>query len=280
MSSLTDRAQSRPARIMLRVLIVIAVAVVLLPLLWSIRSALRPMDAYIGDPAGLGGGFTLQNFVRAWSAGLGTGLLNSFLIVPAASVLATAAATLAGWGLAKEPVPFRGFFLVLVAATLALPLTSLAVPLFDQALEIGYLDSRVAVSVVYGALMSGWGTLFLYSYFKNIPRDMIDAAHMDGAGSWRTFASIAFPLSMPAIMSVLVINLFVIWSDMIISLVLLPSSERQTASITLGLFTTHFRAGGPVTAAAMLIAVAPIIAAFVLSQRWLRAEVLGGAVKA
>jgi ABC-type glycerol-3-phosphate transport system permease component len=273
------QAEGRVAGTFRRAVVIGSVAGVVLPLLWIVRTALRPVNAYFGDPAGLGGGLTLGSFSDAWSSGLGHGLYSSLLVAPLASVIATALAALAGYAFAKEEVACKRVLLVVVSVSLVIPLSAFAVPLFDQALQFHYLDSRLALAVTYGALFSGWGTLFLRAYYVSLPDELIDAAKVDGATTWQVFRRIALPLGGPAIASVFVINLFITWGEVIIALVNLPSPDHQTSAAVLAQFSTQFRAGGPLTAAAMLIVVAPIVAAFVVSQRWLRAEVFGGAVK-
>jgi ABC-type glycerol-3-phosphate transport system permease component len=264
----------------LRVLIVVVAALaVIVPLLWALRVAVRPADAWIGDPAGLGGGLTLENVTDAWNRGMGSALLSSLLVVGIGSVLATALAALAGYGLAKEEMPGKRIVVAIAVLTLVVPLASLAIPLFDEALSFGILDSRPALGLMYGALFAGWGTLFLRAYYGGLPDELIDAARVDGAGSWRTFAAVALPLAAPALATVLVLNLFLQWSELLLALVMLPTPGNQTASVVLAGLSSQYRAGGPLTAAGLFITVAPIAVAFVVSQRWLRAEVFSGAIK-
>jgi ABC-type glycerol-3-phosphate transport system permease component len=270
---------SNTARVVRTTIVVLAVLAVVVPLLWALRVALRPSDAYIGDPAGIGGGLTLHNFGAAWRAGLGQALLNSVVIVGIGSVIATALAALAGYGLAKEQMPGKAVVSAVCVLTLVVPLASLSIPLFDLSLQLGLLDSRPALGLMYGALFAGWGSLFLRAYFAGLPDELLDAAKVDGAGTWRTFRSVALPLAAPALATVLVLNLFIQWSELLLALVMLPSTNHQTASAVLAQMSSQFRAGGPLTAAGLFITVAPIAVAFVVSQRWMRAEVFSGAIK-
>lgn len=256
-----------------------AACVVIIPLVWSIRVALRPVDSWVGDPAGLGGGLTLGNFSNAWNAGLGKAIISSVIVVVIGSVMATILAALAGYGLAKEPMPGKRIVVAVAVLTLVVPLASLAIPLFDQALQFGILDSRPALGIMYGALFAGWGALFLRAHYAGLPDALLDAAKVDGAGSWRTFLAIAVPLGAPAIATVLALNIFVQWSELLLALVMLPTPSHETAPAVLAQMSTQFRAGGPLTAAGLFITVAPVALVFVASQRWVRAETLSGALK-
>lgn len=273
------RAKLSGAPVVRLAIILVAATVVIVPLLWSLRVALRPVDSWTGDPNGLGGGITLDNFSDAWSSGLGDGLLNSLMVVAVGSAIATALATLTGYGLAKVDMPGKPLVVAVSVLTLVVPLASLVIPLFDQALQFGILDSRLALGVMYGSLFAGWGTLFLRAYYTSLPDDLLDAAKIDGASTWRTFLAIGVPLGGPAIATVLVINLFAQWSELLIALVMLPGTGNHPASVVLAEMSQRFRAGGPLTAAGVFIMVAPIAVAFLASQRWVRAEVFRGAIK-
>jgi raffinose/stachyose/melibiose transport system permease protein len=273
------RADANGARLLRAMIIVVAALAVIVPLLWALRVAVRPVDSWIGDPAGLAGGLTLRNFSNAWHGGLGKALVNSMIVVSIGSIIATTLAALAGYGLAKEPMPGKPLVVAVSVLTLVVPLASLVIPLFDQSLQFGLLDSRPALGLMYGALFAGWGALFLRAYYASLPDELLDAAKVDGASSWRTFLAIALPLGAPAIATVLVLNLFIQWSELLLALVMLPTTSNQTASAVLAQMSTQFRAGGPLTAAGLFITVAPIAVAFAASQRWLRAEVFSGAIK-
>jgi ABC-type glycerol-3-phosphate transport system permease component len=278
-SNAIGRTELTPLRIGIWVVMAAALAGVLMPLAWIVRLAFRPVSAYTGDVAGLGGGFTFDNVHTAWDSGLGHGLLSSLVIVPLGSVIATGLAATTGYGLAKEKVPFKRLIVALIVGTIAVPLTSLAVPIFDQALQFGYLGSQPAVALLYGVLFTGWGVLFMSSYFAGLPDELLEAARCDGAGRFRVMWSIALPVSTPALISVLVVNMFSMWSELIIGLIMLPTTNKQTAAVVLAQFATQYRSGGPVTAAAVMIMILPVVIVFFVCQRWLKAEILGGAVK-
>lgn len=265
----------------LRGLIVLAsVAAVVLPLAWVLRLAFKPQSQWIASPASLAGGWTLDNFTKAWTQGsLGDGLLNSALIVPLGAVIASAAATLAGFALAKLRLPGRRRLLTAIALCIFVPLPAIAIPLFNQALSFGYADSRIGLSVVYGALFSAWATLFMYSYFQDLPDELLDSARVDGASPLRTFLRVVLPLATPALAAVLLMNLLIQWNELIVALVMLPDEAKQTVTVAIASFATLQTSGGPLTAAGALIAAAPIVITYGIGQRFIKADVLAGALK-
>jgi multiple sugar transport system permease protein len=272
-------ADSRSSRLLTVFVVGFASIAVVFPLVWVLRLSFRPRDAYLGDPAGVGGGFTLDNFVAAWEGGLARGMVNSLLVIPPGAALATLLSTICGFAIAKLHVPLKRLVLALLACTFAVPVTALAVPIFDQALQFGYLGSFPGLALVYAALFTGWGTLFLSSYYSGFPDELLEAARVDGAGPIRTFVSVAAPLGVPAIVTVFVMNFFMMWSDIIIALAMMPSADSRTLGTVVATLPSARESSATTTAAAAVITLVPVLLLFLASQRWLRAEVLAGAVK-
>jgi ABC-type glycerol-3-phosphate transport system permease component len=258
-------------------LLLLAVAV---PLLWVVRVAVKPPESFVGDPAGLGGGLTGQNFVDAWQVGgMRSGLLSSAYVVSLGAILSVVLATLAGYGLARFAFPGRRLVLTMVTVTMFLPLAALVIPVFELALELGILGHRAGLSLIYGTVFAAWATLFLRSYFVGLSEEVMEAAWMDGAGLWRTLWSVALPMARPAVATAFILNVFLQWSELLLGLILLPYPGTQTAAVAIAEYSTQYRTGGPLTAAGMVLAALPIVVLFVLGQRWLRAGALAGAVK-
>jgi ABC-type glycerol-3-phosphate transport system permease component len=231
-------------------------------------------------PGSAGGGWTLSNFSDVWTTGaLGKALVNSLIIVPIAAMIATSVGALAAFALAKLRIPGRRVVLALLVMALMVPLPAIVIPQFDQGLSWGYADSQLGVALVYGALFCSWGTLFMFSYFQSLPDDLLNSARVDGASLRRIFFDIGIPLGLPAIATVFVIDILIAWNELIVGLVMLPDSSKQTVTVAIASLTTQFRSGGPLTSAGMLIAAVPVIAVFAFGQRFLRAELLAGAIK-
>jgi len=276
----TTLTMGRGTRVAARVVVALAVVAVIGPLLWVVRVALRPQAAYLTDPAGIGGGFTVRNLADAWSiGGLGSALGNSAMVVVPGALLATILAATAGWGIAGYRFRGRAVLTGVMVAAMFLPLAALVMPLFDQGIRLHVVGKRWWLAVVYGTVFAPWGTLFLRSVFLSVPPDVREAAAIDGAGSFRTFWSIVLPVSKHALATTFVINVFLQWSELILALLLLPGSHTTMVSVAIAQFSTQFRTGGPLTAAGLVIGAAPIVVLFVVAQRWLRTGAMAGAVK-
>ncbi len=269
-----------------RVVMMAACLAVIFPLLWVVRIALKTDPGFLADPSGIGGDFTLANFASAWNAvDLGGAITTSLLITIPGAVLATALGVLAGYAFAKLPVPARRLLIALAVGGLTIPVAALVIPEFDQALEAAdlfgssYLDTTWGLTLIYGAFFSSWSALFFFSYFRDLPADLIEAASLDGASVFQTFRRVALPLAGPAIAVGFVLNVFLQWSEVLLGLIMLPGGKQQTAMTAIASFSTQFRVGGPLTAAAAIIVALPIFALFLVAQRWLKTEIFGGSIK-
>jgi ABC-type glycerol-3-phosphate transport system permease component len=253
---------------------------IVVPLIWVTRIALKPAEAYIGDPAGWGGGFTFDNFREAWNVGhLDTAIVNSLAIVPLGALGATILGTLAGFALAKLDFAGKRVVWACVLVALTMPLAALALPIFDVALRFDYINSRLGLSLIFASLFASWGAVFMYSYFRGLPDELLESARVDGASLLRAFLTIAVPLALPAIATTFFLNVFIQWSELILSLVILPDGDKQTLTLAVAQFGSKFRSTGPLQAAGMLIAAAPILLLFLVAQRWVRAETFSGGVE-
>lgn len=270
---------SRTQRYVRSAFVSLAVIAVFVPFLWIGRIALKSSADWIADPTGLSGPITFENFANAWSSGFSGYLWNSFSIVVPGALLATFVATLAGYALAHCDFPGSRLYPAIVALAIMTPAAVLVIPLFDQALRFGLVNSKLGLTVAYGAIFSAWATFFMRSYFRGVPAELFDSASVDGAGHWQTFLRVILPLARPALATVLLLNLFLQWSELLLALVLLPSTENQTVTVAVAQFSTEYRTGGPLTASGMIIAILPILFVFLFGQRSLRSGLLAGGVK-
>lgn len=272
--------ETRLQRWSARLVMAVAVVAVLFPLAWVVRVATKTEDGFIREPASLAGEITLANFGAAWSAvDLGGAIRDSLSITIPGALLATLVGTLAGYAFAKLRLPARRLLMGLAVGGLTIPVAALVVPQFDQALDLGYLDTHIGLIVVYGSFFASWTSLFFYSFFRDLPDDLLEAAAIDGATAGQGFRRIALPLAAPAIAVGFVLNLFLQWSELLLGLIMLPSGDVRTAMTAVASFSTQFRTGGPLTAAAAIIVAIPIFLLFIGAQRWLRTEIFGGSIK-
>src|SRR5690606_37124424 len=117
------------------------------------------------------------------------------------------------------------------------------------------LNSLVWLGVVYGVLLSASATMFMRSYFLQLPREVFEARDVDGAGPVRQFILIALPMAKPALGTAFILTFFLQWRELLLALLLMPSGDTPTVAVASAQFSTQFRTGGPQTAAAMILGI-------------------------
>jgi ABC-type glycerol-3-phosphate transport system permease component len=199
---------------------------------------------------------------------VGGQLLNSTLVCAAAIVIILAVSTTAGFAFAKLQYRGSGTVFLLVVSALMVPLQSIIIPEYVNLAKFNLTDSYAGAVLVYAALGTPFATFLMATYYRGISDDLIEAAVMDGLSYERTFASIALPLSLPAIATVTVLQFIQIWDDLLVGLLFLPPGQR---TITAGLAT--LAAGRttdiPSLMAGSIISAIPAIVVYLIFQRHL-----------
>jgi ABC-type glycerol-3-phosphate transport system permease component len=263
-----------------------AVAVVfLLPLLWMVHASFRPEEAIFAG--GFGSmlswrGLGLENYAAAWRrAGLGLGMVNSVLQVVGVLGLGLLFNSMAAFALARYDFRGRGWVFGLVVALLILPVEVLVVPLLLTVRDLGLTGGhgRVLAALALPFAVKAFNVFFLRQHFLALPRDLEEAAVVDGAGPWRIYWSIALPSVRPALATVVVLDVLAHWSDFIWPLVVCTREETRTVQIALAnLFTQPPIQWGHVLACAVLITL-PVLVVFRLAQRHLVSSDFSAGIK-
>jgi raffinose/stachyose/melibiose transport system permease protein len=253
-----------------------ALAPVYLVLLASVRSE---QDLFSG-PLTLPWPLNLGNFVRVWTdAGFSTYFLNSVVISLSVTAIVLVAAPLAGFAFAKLQFRGRETLFALFLAGLVVPGPSVIVALYGNLQTLGLIDSRIGVILPHAALLMPFAVFMMRTVMEDVPNELIEAAIMDGANLPRVYLSVVLPIVRPGLMSLALIVFLFAWQEYLLPLVVIQSEALKP--ITVGAASLQGRYGvdyGGI-AAAGLIAFAPLVALFLLTQRSFVRGVTAGAVK-
>ncbi|MCA0425297.1 MAG: carbohydrate ABC transporter permease, partial [Proteobacteria bacterium] len=207
-------------------------------------------------------------------------LKNSLLVSGSAAVLNTILAIYAGYSFAKFRYPGRRPVMVMLLSAQVFPFGLLLISLYPMITALGLIDTRFGLVLSYIVFALPVSTYMLYSYFSQVPSEMIEAARADGASELRIFHTIVLPVSIPAIVTVLLYGFMWSWNDLLYSLTLIVSDDKRTIGPGMLLsYLNEINADWGGAMAASIIASAPIVVAFAFLQRWFIQGVTAGSVK-
>ena len=259
-----NRPRIRPWAVLLGVLTVIW----LYPVVWTLTNAFRPSADIYRAPWDLTWPPVVGNIAEAWSRGqLGVALANSAyvtaLTVAAVLVLSISAA----YSLTRLRPPARALLFGLVLAPLIIPTDVLTVPMFSIFKALGLINSLSGLALFDVVGTASFATVLLAGFMRTIPRDVIDAARVDGAGRLAVLTGIVIPLSRSAILAVAMLVAVLTWNDFGGSLVLIQRPDAFTVQLALSRFSTFYATDQGLTFAGMAIAIVPPLVLFLVLQR-------------
>ncbi len=260
--------------------LLVVLAQTIYPLFWVLAGSLKTKQEIITNVWGPPSGLVLSNYSEAWRmAGMGMRIANSVGITSAALVILVAAATPCAYAIAR--LKFRGRHVVtaMIVASMLVPPQVMAIPLFMVARDLGLINNRLGIAVIYAATSLPLSVFILRSFFMTLPADLEDAARVDGASRLAILVHIMLPLVRPGVALVLIFGFIEIWNDFFLAFLLLRKPELQTIPLGLVSFFQQYDSMWNLYFAALMITTLPVIIVFLLMQRQFIAGLTAGAVK-
>jgi multiple sugar transport system permease protein len=264
-----------------RLAILAYVAVALFPLFWLLKVSVTPNDLLYSEGVRLWPSrttFEHYRFVLANSA-FPTFFRNSVVVSLSTAALVTIIASLAGYAMSR--FAFRGKLVLvgLLLLTQMFPLVMLIAPIFRMLSPLGLTNSLAGLVVVYSAFNVPFAVFLMQSFFDAIPRDLEEAAEMDGASRFTAFRQIIVPLTLPGMAATLGFVFTAAWSELLFALMLISKADRSTFPVGLLTFVSKFGVDFGQMMAAGVLALIPAVLFFLLIQRFLVEGLTAGAVK-
>jgi ABC-type glycerol-3-phosphate transport system permease component len=213
------------------------------------------------------------------SSGFLRWLLNSALISSISVLITLVLASLAAYAFSRLPFPGRTTAFTLMISLMVVPPIVMLIPLFELMADLNLVNTYQSVIIIYAGLMLPFSIYLLTSFFNTIPRELLEAGSIDGAGHLRTLVSIILPLATPAVVTLAIVNLLWAWNELLIALVMLQDDSKKTLMVGITVFQSHFNLNVPVTMAGLLIATLPIVVVYLAGQRFFVRGLAAGAIK-
>lgn len=252
----------------------------LVPLVTAVSIAFKTRFDLLVNPLGLPHPFAGNNIITAWTqADLSAALVNSLIITGGAVLGLVVLGSIAAYPLARRVGRWpRGIYTYFVLG-LIVPLQLGLIPLYRTWNWLGLVDTHLGVILIQiGALLPL--VIFLYTGFiKTVPRELEEAAAIDGASQWRTFWTIVFPLLRPVTATVIIVTSLVIWNDFLIALLFLQDPTLQTVPLAIYGFVGQYSQSWNLIFASIVVSSLPIIVVFLVLQGSFIKGLTGGALK-
>ena len=280
----SDELSGKPKRkggIGMTIILTLVALLWISPLVLLVITALRPLSDFVANgPLAWPQEWTLQNFADAWGVGnFATTYRNSGFLLILKVPLGVLISAMLAFALAKLRLRFGAAIMFAVFLGLTIPIYITIVPVFILLRSMGATDSVPGLVGPYLAFGIPFEVLVLQSFFRQLPDELIEAAKMDGAGPWRIFFTLVLPLSTPALVTVLILDAVATWNEFLFALILLSSDAHKTIPVGLLNFQGQFANNNTGLAAGILIAVVPILIAYIFLQRWIVGGMTAGATK-
>lgn len=250
------------------------------PVYWIFATAFKTnLEVYAVPPTWFPAAWTGRNFVEAWaSAPFGRFYANSLLTTGATTLAKTANATLCGYAFAYLRFPGKEALFLVVLAALMIPEEVTVFPNYLTVAALGWVNTYAGLVVP--TLASAFGTFLMRQHFLSLPREVLDAARVDGAGHWRTLWDVALPMSRPVLVTLVLLTVVQRWNEFFWPLIVTNTAAMRTLPIGIYyLFTQEGATRWGVVMAGVVFVVAPVIALYALLQRHIVDGIAAGAVK-
>lgn len=274
--SLTPRLiRSAPKHLVLWIVTLAA----LLPIYVMVTGAFKTQGDFARAPFALPTSPTLHGFDTAISSDFPRWVLNSLILTAGSVAAVLVLAALAAWGFAQRDFRGRDTLLAALVSLMVVPPVVLLLPLFGLGSDLDLVGTYEYVILIYVGFMLPFSIYMLTNFFRTIPRRLIEAAVMDGAGMFGVFTRVVLPLSAAPLITLAVVNTLWVWNELLIALVFLNDDAHRTLMIGITGFQSRNSLDVPTIMAGLSLASLPIVALYLFGQRFFVRGLVAGAVK-
>jgi alpha-glucoside transport system permease protein len=290
-SAVPIRAQTRSERLVRLVSRgPLHIALIGIALIWLVPTVGLALTSFRKPPAIASSGWwhsltqwdwTLHNYDSVITAtGMGHAWVNSVIITVPATILPLTLGALAAFGFAWVPFPFRDTLFLLIVALMIVPIQTSLVPLLKFFANNGHLNNHYyGIWLAHTAFGLPLAVFLLRNFFVTLPKDLIEAARIDGASNLAIFRRIVVPLSVPALASFAIFQFLWVWNDLLMALIFVSDPSKQPMTVRIPyLLSTYGQEYNLLAAAAFLLMILPLLVFFSL-QRYFVQGLLAGSVK-
>lgn len=249
------------------VLLLIVSAVFLLPFIWTLSTSFRTQADLAANPLSLlPTHFTWTNYVNVWQKiPFGRQFINTVSYAGIVTLVSIFFDSMAGYAFARYEFRGKNLWFIVVLVTLMVPIQVTFIPLYTFLVQLGWINTFQGLIIP--RVADAFGIFFFRQFFLVLPKDLEDAARIDGAGEFRIYARVMMPLAGPALLTVALFNLIANWNDLLWPLMVTTSADMHTLPAGLAMFRGQHVSDYGLLMAGSVLTLLPMIAAFLVVQR-------------
>jgi raffinose/stachyose/melibiose transport system permease protein len=274
------RARRRLSRALLYLDAVVVLAIILIPLAYAVLGGFRTSSQLAADPVGLPDPWVFTNYIdQLLDRAFWGQLWRSFFIAVVTTLLVLPAASLASYVIARYRFWGKEAIYTLFTLGLLFPIAVAVIPLFITLRQVHLLNNPFGVALPQAAFLLPLAVVIFRPFFQGIPRDLTDAAALDGCGPLRTYWSIMLPLSRPVLATIAILAVVASWNAFILPLLILTEPDQWTLTIGVNNVSAQFVTDYAVVLAYTTLAMIPALAFYFLLQRQIVSGLTAGSGK-
>ncbi|MGG1634195.1 sugar ABC transporter permease [Paenibacillus sp. FSL A5-0031] len=257
---------------------------VLYPLIWTLLDSLKNNEQFfLNAPWALPEiPLIWSNFSYVWSKyHFDTYFVNSLVITTGSTILALLLSATTAYVLARYKFRGSNALFLLYISSMMVPFVLALIPLFFLMNSLGLINTKLGLIFVYTSSLLAFGIFVLVGFFKSLPKELEEAAIVDGASYYGTFFRVMLPLAQPGLITVGIVNILNIWNEYIVGTILINDPTQYTLPVEIGVMQAEMQyrtEWGPLFAA-LLITIIPVLIIYIIFQRQIASGITAGAVK-
>lgn len=261
------------------VMLVIA-AVYAYPLFLTVINSFKTLPEVMISTAALPEKFSLDNFMTVWrQLDYPALFLNTLLITVGGVTGIVLFSSMAAYCILRQKTKLTKFVLLAITAAIVIPFQTMMIPLVQVARQLKLMNSLWGIMLVYWGLGLPFPLFLYHGFMKSMPRDLEEAARIDGCGFIRTFFKIVFPLMQPITTTIVILNVFWIFNDFLMPYIMLGGGEYKTIAIGYYSYFSQYGTKWNLSLAALTIGIVPVFLFYLAAQKKMIKGIMSGAVK-
>lgn len=250
------------------------------PLLMGLLNSLKTRAELFTDVLAMPARWSLDNYARGFKRmRYLRSLINTALIAGGGMAGIVLFSSMAGWILCRVKTKLSAFLFGAFVFSMLIPFHSIMIPLYQVARTLKLSNSILGLCVIYSGLGAGMAVFMYHGFVKTIPKELEDAAAIDGCGPGATFFTVVFPLLLPITATICIMNVLWMWNDFLLPLIMLRDASKYTLLLSTNMLFGQYGSDWPAILSALILTVIPVVVFYALLQRQILQGIADGALK-